>query len=139
MREEVEEAIVKTVIHFYPSVQGIYLFGSFQTENEWKDSDVDIALLLPHVLAKEERHLGMSECRIKLEEGLGKNVDLVNVRQVSTVFQFQIVTTGRLIYVSDENAVAEFEMLTFSFYQKLNEERQDILADFYKTGKAYKI
>jgi hypothetical protein len=32
--------------------------------------------------------------------------------------------------------VDEFEMLTLSFYQKLNEERKAILADFFRTKKA---
>jgi predicted ATPase len=33
----------------------------------------------------------------------------------------------------------EFEMLMLSFYQKLNEERQDILAEFARTGRAYPV
>ncbi len=39
--------IVRTVLDHYPDTQAIYLFGSYGTENEWPDSDVDIALLLP--------------------------------------------------------------------------------------------
>lgn len=31
----------------------------------------------------------------------------------------------------------EFEMLTLSLYQKLNEERKEILAAFRETGRAY--
>ncbi len=30
-------------------------------------------------------------------------------------------------------------MLVWSFYQKLNEERAEILEEFFKTGKAYAI
>jgi len=129
-------ALIKS---FYPLIQGIYLFGSYQTEREWLDSDVDIALLLPPDLARKERNLAFSHCQCKLEELLGKSVDLINIRQVSTVFQFQIVSTGRLILTNDQSAVAEFEMLTISFYQKLNEERSAILQEFYKTGKAYNV
>ncbi|MCJ7817700.1 MAG: helix-hairpin-helix domain-containing protein [Candidatus Thorarchaeota archaeon] len=47
--------------------------------------------------------------------------------------------TGRLILSNDKRAVAEFEMLTLSYYQKLNEERSGILQEFYKTGKAYNV
>ncbi|RJP32313.1 MAG: nucleotidyltransferase domain-containing protein [Candidatus Omnitrophota bacterium] len=134
-----EESIERIVIAYYPFVQGIYLFGSYQTENEWPTSDVDIALLFPYDLAKRERGLALSECRGRLEETLRKNIDLVNVRLVSTVFQFQIVSAGRLVYVGDANAVDEFEMLTFSYYQKLNEERRFILQEFYKTKRAYRV
>jgi hypothetical protein len=35
--------------------------------------------------------------------------------------------------------VAEFEALTLSLYQKLNDERRDILAAFHATGRAYDV
>ena len=133
------EAIVKTVLRFYPEVEAIYLFGSYGTEDEWPESDVDVALLLPPAQAKSIRTLALSECRFALDDVLKKEVDLVNLRLVSTVFQFQIVTTGRLLFTGNENAVAGFEMLTLSHYQKLNEERREILQEFYRTGRAYRV
>ena len=42
------DAIVETVLGFYPDLEAIYLFGTYQTEGEWPDSDVDIALLFSH-------------------------------------------------------------------------------------------
>ena len=136
---EKENLIVKTILGFYPHSQGIYLFGSYLTENEWPDSDVDIAILLPHESAKEEINLDLSHCSYTLENVLRKNVDLLNLRHVSTVFQFQIVTSGRLLYTGDEQAVHEFEMLTISLYQKLNEERKAILEEFHDTKRAYRV
>ncbi|MEK7289910.1 MAG: nucleotidyltransferase domain-containing protein, partial [Planctomycetota bacterium] len=41
------DIIIKTVCFYYPDVSAIYLFGSYSTEYERMDSDVDIALLLP--------------------------------------------------------------------------------------------
>lgn len=134
-----EEAIVEAILRFYPTVEAIYLFGSYGTEEEWPSSDVDIALLLPPAQAKSVKNLIVSECRFALDDLLKKEVDLVNLRMVSTVFQFQIVTTGRLLYTGNSYAVDEFEMLTLSFYQKLNEERREILEEFYKTGRAYRV
>ncbi|OPY66263.1 MAG: Nucleotidyltransferase domain protein [Syntrophorhabdaceae bacterium PtaU1.Bin034] len=93
-----EKTIHAIVTEYYPSVQAIYLFGSYRTADEWPDSDVDIGVLLPHGAAKNERSMAVSECRFKLEEALEKEVDLLNMRLLSTVFQFQIVRTGRLIY-----------------------------------------
>jgi predicted nucleotidyltransferase len=49
------DAIVKAVLTFYPDVEAIYLFGSYGTEDERPDSDVDIALLLPYDRAKETK------------------------------------------------------------------------------------
>lgn len=139
MNEAAEAVIIRIILSHYPAVQGIYLFGSFGTESEWPDSDIDIALLLPHEQAKEEKNLPLSECRFDLEEALHKEVDLLNARQVSTVFQKEIIAGGRLIHCQDRYAVDEFEMLTISYYQKLNEERQDILESFRRTKRAYAV
>lgn len=129
------QTITKTVLEFYPNVQGVYLFGSYLTADEWPDSDVDIALLLPPETAKSEPNLAMSECSLALARVLGKDVDLLNARTVSTVFQNEIISKGRLLYCGDQYAVDEFEMLTLSYYQKLNEERGDIIATALADGR----
>jgi predicted nucleotidyltransferase len=130
--------IIKTILQYYPEVQAIYLFGSSAAGLERPDSDLDIALLLPHELAKREKNLILSECRFALEKALQQEVDLLNARQVSTVMQKEIIS-GRLIYGPDRQVVDEFEMLVLSYYQKLNEERQDILVSFRRTRRAYAV
>lgn len=105
----------------------------------WPGSDVDLGLLLSIGEAARCPALMLSPCHDALSESLGKPVDLVNLRLVSTAFQLEIIKTGRLIYTGDNNAIDEFEMLTLSFYQKLNEERKAILDDFAATGKAYRV
>jgi hypothetical protein len=93
---------------------------------------------LPPKVAKGEKNLILSEGRFALEEALHREVDLLNARQVSTVMQKEIIG-GRLIYSPDHLAVDEFEMLVLSYYQKLNEERKDILESFRKTKRAYAV
>ncbi len=122
-----EQKISAIVQRYFPDVQAVYLFGTMGTEYERADSDADIALLLPHASAKAAGSLFLSECRFALEDLLGRKVDLVNLRLVDTVFQFRIVEEGRLILVADQFAAASFEMLTLSFYQKLQQERAPIL------------
>jgi predicted nucleotidyltransferase len=139
MDETTAAIIIKSVLAHYPVVQGIYLFGSYGTEDEWPDSDIDIALLMPPEQAKQEKNLLLSPCRFELEKALHREVDLLNVRQVSTVFQKEIIGRGRLIHGADRYAVDEFEMLVISYYQKLNEERRGILESFHRTGRAYAI
>ncbi|MEI8174124.1 MAG: nucleotidyltransferase domain-containing protein [Deltaproteobacteria bacterium] len=55
------DAIVETVLGFYPDVEAVYLFGTYQTEGEWPDSDVDIALLFSHNRAKEIKNIALSD------------------------------------------------------------------------------
>lgn len=131
--------IIRTILTHYPQVQAVYLFGSYGTEVERPSSDVDIALLLPPKEAKVVGSLLLSDLHLVLAELLGKEVDLVNLRQVSTVFQKEIVMTGERIYCADAYAADEFEMLTLSYYQKLNEERREILAAFAESGRAYDV
>ena len=128
-KKERISTIIDTIMQFYPAAQAIYLFGSHDTEKEWTDSDIDIAILLPPGQAQKEKTIAVSSCKIKLEELLKKKVDLVNIRTVSTVFQKEIIFDNRAVYVSNQSAVDEFEMLVFSYYQKLNEERREILQE----------
>ena len=66
-------------------------------------------------------------------------MDLIDLRQMSTVFQKEIIMADRRIYCRDEYAVDEFEMLTLSFYQKLNQERSEVLAEGLRSGRFYKV
>lgn len=133
------EKIIQTILTYFPTTQAIYLFGSYGTADEWPTSDVDIALLLPPAEAKQVGHLALSQLHIRLAQLLGKEIDLINLRQVPTVLQKEIIMAERRIFCADRYAADEFEMLVLSFYQKLNEERQDILAEFARTGRAYPV
>jgi len=97
MNESSEMLIIQTVVAYYPTVQAIYLFGSYGTEDEWPTSDVDIALLLPPDEAKQVGYLALGDLHLALERLLRKDVDLINLRRVSTVFQKEIIMAGNLI------------------------------------------
>ncbi len=128
------ESIAPTILKHFPTTVAIYLFGSYATTDERVDSDVDLALMFPHGSMVTNTNLALSACKADLEMLFCREVDLLNLRSLSTVFQKEIVMTGRLLFLSDRFAVDEFEMLTISYYQKLNEERADILAEIKKTG-----
>ena len=129
--------LVREVRARVPSLQAAYLFGSVVSGDARPDSDIDLALLLPPAESVAIGSLAMSDLRFDLESIAGRPVDLINLRRVSTVFQHRIVATGQPVAVADRRALAEFEMLTMSLYQKLNEERADILADIAATGTVY--
>jgi uncharacterized protein len=143
MARDVDAGTLKTVcdriLRTHPTTQAIYLYGSHATGDVRPDSDVDLALLLPHTEAKATGSLALSELSTELELLLGCRVDLVNLRQTSTVLQKEVVFKGRRLFCAAPSAVAEFEMLVLSFYQKLNEERREILEAFFETGRAYPV
>jgi len=137
MKHDMQSELVRVVLKNHPGTQAVYLFGSYGTADEWPDSDVDIAVLLPPMGAKQAGHLALSETQFELERLLGRTVDLINIRLVSTVMQMEICGTGRRIYTGDEYSAEEFEMHTLSFYQKLNEERAETLAEGLRSGGFY--
>lgn len=134
-----EEAIVSVILKYYHDLQAAYIFGSSVAEGGEPAGDVDIALLLPPESAKRAGNLLTSRCGYELGNLLKKNVDLLNARLVSTVFQKEIIAGGKVVYCGDRYAREEFEMLVLSFYQKLNEERSGILEAFYKSKRAYPV
>lgn len=131
--------LIAALLEVYPDVQAIYLFGSYGTEDEWPNSDIDIAILLPPEVAKTLGALDLVKTQNKLASLLHRSVDLLNLRRVSTVFQKEVVVADRRIYTADEYAAEEFEMLTLSFYQKLNEERAEVLAEGLRSGSFYNV
>jgi len=132
-------AIVEVVCRHYPDVQAVYLFGTYCTRDEGPDSDVDIALLLPVPSSKMARSLAMGACWGELASVLGKDVDLVNLRRVDTVFQNEILNTARELFVGNRNAADEFSLLVMSLYQKLTEERAEIVQEIMRTGRVYDV
>ena len=81
----------------------------------------------------------MSDLRFELESLLKKDVDLINLRQANTVFQKEIIMEGRRVFDADEYGTDEFEMLTISYYQKLNAERAEILQEVSASGRFYDV
>jgi hypothetical protein len=83
--------------------------------------------------------LALTEVRFELEEALGRSVDLVNARVVPIVLQKEIVVRGIRVFARDRSGIETYEMLVLSLYGKLNEERREILEEFYATGRAYPV
>lgn len=129
------DEMIRIALEHFPKTQAIYLFGSYGTDQEWPESDVDIAVLLPPEEAKEVGSLVMSDLRFALESLLKKDVDLINLRRVPTVLQKEVIAADCRIYEGDRHAAEEFEMLTLSYYQKLNEERAEIVKSALSSGR----
>ena len=119
--------LVNSIVRLMPTTKLIYLFGSQADGSATSHSDIDVAVLLPNKLDPIQRF----ESQQQLSIIFNLDVDLVDLLAASTVLQNQIVMTGQCIF-GDENAKCAFEMQVLSMYQRLNEERQDILSDFIK-------
>ncbi|GAB6180170.1 hypothetical protein JCM14036_14890 [Desulfotomaculum defluvii] len=101
----------------------IMLFGSAVKGTFNETSDIDIAFLSDITHNDYDLFIiGQG-----LADMIGKEVDLVDLKNASTVFQAQIFFTGREIFCNDINKKRLFQVLTYKKYAKLNEERKPIL------------
>jgi predicted nucleotidyltransferase len=109
----------------------IILFGSTVKGNARQSSDIDIAFLSDEKVPDQYELFMIAQ---ELASKLQREVDLIDLSQASTVFQAQVVSTGKVIYCTDENKRAQFEMKTLKMYAKLNEERSPIIKKIEESG-----
>ena len=101
----------------------IILFGSAVKGTFKETSDLDIAFLSD--ISHDDYDLFM--IGQGLTDMIDKEVDLIDLSKASTVFQAQILSTGKEIFCNDPDKKRLFQVLTYKKYAKLNEEREPIL------------
>ena len=106
-------------------LQGIMLFGSRAQGNSRQNSDYDIAVLLD---GKADKVLLWNSAQT-LAAQLLQDVDLIDLRDATTVLQKEIIVSGQWLIKVDTFACDLFEVHTISMYQQLQYDRQDILND----------
>lgn len=132
LRVQLETAIrhIQTSV---PGLIALYSFGSQSRGVARPDSDVDLAVLASIPIPELRRF----ELAQELATQLHRDVDLVDLRRVSTVMRMQVLSTGVCLKAPDEPARQEFEMYTYSDYARLNEERREILKGITHRGLVY--
>ena len=100
------------------------------------DSDLDVAVLLPHGEAVRVDRWQWHLLAVKLASAAGtEHADLVNLRRADTTLQAEILRTGRLVYCQDVGVRLGFETLVLSMYQRLNDERAAIRAAIIESAR----
>lgn len=99
------------------SVVFAYLFGSQASGGSSKNSDIDIAVMLPWMVSKEERF----ETRLKLMSEVSKifkkDSDVIILNDTrSLFFKYVIIKEGKIIYQENEASEADFESKTLGMY-----------------------
>jgi predicted nucleotidyltransferase len=126
-------SLAATITERVSGLAAVYLFGSRAREDAGPDADVDLAVLGLDRLDSVERW--------KLQEDLAaqahQNVDLVDLRQASTVMRVQVLRDGRLLADLQPAVRTAFEAHALSDYARLNEERREILNDIASRGSIH--
>lgn len=111
----------------------VVLFGSFAKGTNRIDSDIDLAFFSKEQLSSYERFLLASE----LAEIAGREVDLVDLKQIDTVFTMQIFSQGIPIYIQDENEFTRQKMRAYSMYATLSEQRAGVIESIKEQGSVF--
>lgn len=112
---------------------GVYLYGSLACGEARSESDVDLAILASRPVPREKLY----QLALELMELCGREVDLVDLRQIPTVLAMQVISTGKRLFCRDLFACELFATHVFSDYVDLNERRAGILEDIRRRGSVY--
>ena len=126
-------SIIKYLEENLHGLQGIYLFGSFASGYANKESDVDIAILQQDKLPFEKRLKTTTGLSILLN----RDVDLIQLRYVDTVFQEEILKTAKRIATYDRMACALYEDYVFCSAMDFREFRKPHLEEIIARGSVY--
>jgi len=132
LSDECKKKIVDFLIEkFKPKF--IYLFGSFAKGEGRKDSDIDLAIYTDEVIKPYDLFVAANELSFEVK----RDIQIVHLKDISTVFAAQIVGTRELLYCENEILMSNYNIRVFKDYTKLNEERKIILDAIERDGKVY--
>ncbi|WP_252251378.1 nucleotidyltransferase domain-containing protein [Clostridium sp. VAP52] len=112
------------------NIVAAWFTGSYGTEYQREDSDIDIALLF-------EKSIGIMEemdiaCRIS--EILDfDNVDTINLLSAPITLKFKVIDEGRSIYEKDYYKVCDFMEEVFNKYRDEKYYLDRFMKDFYES------
>lgn len=134
MQDEAEIISIEPVVDLLRSevadLQVVYLFGSTASGNQGFDSDVDLAFLAGSKFKPSSYY----DLLVKASSVFSQRLDLIELRTASTVLQYQVLESGRVIYESDPSLTARFEVTVLAMYCALNEERRDLIETIRQQG-----
>lgn len=126
------DAVVDLLRQRIPSLAAVWFFGSRASGDAGPESDLDVAFLAddpPGAVA-------IWDLSGELQDRVGVEVDLVDLRGATTVFQYQVVTKGERAWARDSGA-ALYESFILSERTALEEARRPLLEDIRREGRVH--
>lgn len=117
--------LIDTVQRRVPGLLGIWLFGSLARGQQRDDSDIDLAVLAKAPVDAVE----LFELGLELGVRASRDVDLLDLRVVSTIMRKEIVSEGELLIAADPTACESFVADSLALYVALREEQHASLVE----------
>ncbi len=106
-----------------PGLRGIWLFGSLARGQQRDDSDIDLAVLAAAPIDAVE----LFDLGLDLGVQASRDVDLLDLRVVSTIMRKEVVSEGELVFAADPGACDWFVADSLALYVALREEQHAAL------------
>lgn len=130
--EQTTPLIVEFLQQRLPGLMGIYAFGSQVQQHAGRESDLDLAVLVPGYIDP----LSLWELGSDLASRLDMDLDLLDLRAASTVMQYQVVTGGTRLWSAGPET-DEFELFVLSEKMDLDLWRRPIIDQIQEEGHIY--
>ncbi|UOE94083.1 nucleotidyltransferase domain-containing protein [Alkalihalobacillus sp. LMS39] len=111
----------------------VILFGSFAKETAREESDVDLAYFSEKQLSSYERYTLANHLALICE----RDIDLVDIREIDTIFAMQIFEQGVPIYIRNEDEYTRQTIKAYRMYAELSEQREVVIEQIKKRGSVF--
>lgn len=108
-------AIVREVLEMESDIVFAYIFGSYATGRCSGESDVDIAIYSREPLSWRK----LVELKLKLEDALDLNVDVVDLRTAPPLLTYEVISKGVVVMDRDRGERLSFETRALKEYLDL--------------------
>lgn len=116
------ESLTRSVQQVLPQSRAAWVFGSFVRGQLNSDSDIDVAVDL--LDCDDRKRL---DAMAQLACMFGRDVDLLDFKRVSTVMQYQILTTGQELFSHDPVWTLNYNTFVQSEYQNIQRWRKPMM------------
>lgn len=123
-RESVFSAAGAVLSAMLPNAWAIYVYGSFARKDEWPDSDIDLAVLLPPGERISDRLALMAE----VSKQVHRDVDIVNLREAGLDLVREVLRDGQPLQVRCPDDTLGWEAERMTDYADFNPRRADLVA-----------
>lgn len=132
MDEEMKKQIIG-LLKLKFDCEVIVLFGSYVRNTQREDSDIDIAIKSKRTISK----IDIFDMTQDLERITKKDIDLVDLNQITDVFRYEILMNGETLYCEDDVQFDLYKLDMFREYLELNESRKYIVNRVKEGGTIY--
>lgn len=121
---------LKAYFKINSNIVAAWFIGSYGTEMQTENSDIDIALLFNQPVGMMEE----MDVSCKISEIVEfDNIDTINLLSAPITLQFKVIDEGRSIYEKDYYKVCDFMEEVFNRYRDEKYYLDKFMQDFYES------